>query len=133
MKNRIMTGAAAAVLGILISIIPTFVLPIGKLCQEMAMKCSGAVKAEYGIGVAVLFLAVLICFAESEKIRFWVSAALALAGIPAAVIGNTMLCGGGCRAECSCSPMAPALMTALGILTTVIFAINTIYLRSKNT
>jgi hypothetical protein len=133
-KNRIITGAAAAVLGVLISVIPTFVLPVCNFCHGMAMKCSGAVKAEYGIGVAILFFAVLISFAETNKIRFWISTALALAGMIAAVIGKTMLCGGSCKAECSCSSAAPTVMTVLGILTTVIFIINAIYLqRRKNT
>ena len=134
MKYRILTGTAAAVLGFLISVLPAFVFPVCDFCQSMGMKCVGAVKAEYGMGVAVLFLAVLIGFTEAERIRFWMSLAIALIGIPVAFVGKTMLCGGDCNPQCSCNPLTPWLVTGLGILTTVIFLINAISLRrSKNT
>ncbi len=137
MINRTITGATAAILGALIAILPNFSpLQVCTYCMKMGMKCSWAAKAEYGVGVLVVFLAILLTFTESREIRLGISAALAMVGVLAALIANVLIgfCDGSCCEECTCNPFTVIAVTALGIVTAVIFFINTFYLaKNKNT
>ena len=134
--NRIITGVSIAVLGALIACIPSFIFPIGDQCRRMMMECVAAAKAEYGIGVLIVFLAILLAFVEPREIRMGISAALGLVGILASLFATVLLgfCDGSCSMECTCNPAAGPLVAALGLLTSVISFINVFYLgRSKNT
>jgi len=104
--------------------------------MKMGMKCSWAAKAEYGVGVLIVFLAILLAFTESREIRLGISAALAMVGVLAALIANVLIgfCDGNCCDECTCNPFTIIVITALGIITAVTFFINTFYLaNNKNT
>lgn len=100
------------------------------------MKCAAVAKAEYGIGVLIVFLAILLAFVESSEIRMGISAALGLIGILASLSATVLpgFCGGSCGMGCTCNPATGPLVAALGLLTSVISFINVFYLgRSKNT
>ena len=84
----------------------------------------------------MFFLAILLTFTESREIRLGISAALAMVGVLAALIANVLIgfCDGSCCEECTCNPFTVIAVTALGIVTAVIFFINTFYLaKNKNT
>mgnify|MGYP002351904027 CR=1 FL=1 len=136
MKNRAITGISAIILGLLTAGVPNFVLPVCHHCQEMMMKCIWAAKAEYGIGVLIVFLGILLAFAESEEIRTGISAALGFIGILTILVARVLIgfCDGSCDPECSCRPLTAPLMTVFGVLCAVIFFANVFYLiKKKNT
>lgn len=136
MANKAITGISTILLGALIACLPNFILPICTHCQVMMMKCSWAAKAEFGVGVMIMFLGVLLAFVDSREIRTGVSAALGFIGIFSALIATVLIgfCDGSCSPNCACSPMTATLTTALGILVAVISFINVFYLsHTKNT
>ncbi|MDF3002523.1 MAG: hypothetical protein K0Q48_2642 [Bacillota bacterium] len=137
MINKILAGVSTAVLGVLIAAVPNFTpLQICELCQRMAMKCSWAAKAEFGVGVLILFLSILLIFSESKDVRLGVSAALGMVGILSTLIAKVLIgfCAGDCCSGCTCSPLTPPVMTGLGIAVAAIAFINVIYLlQKKNT
>ncbi|HWQ79779.1 MAG TPA: DUF4418 family protein [Anaerovoracaceae bacterium] len=129
MINRMVTGISTAILGALIACVPNFIWPIGEHCREMMMGCVSAAKTEYGIGVLIVFLAILLGFAESREIRTGISIGLGFIGILAALVATVLVgfCDGSC-AQCACNPMAAPVMAALGIAVALISFINAIYL-----
>jgi hypothetical protein len=136
LANRAITGISTVLLGALIACVPNFILPICPHCQSMMMKCIWAAKAEFGVGVVVMFLAVLLAFVDSREIRLGVSAALGFVGIFSALIAKVLIgfCDGSCSPNCGCNPVTEPVMAGLGILVAVISFINVFYLsRSKNT
>ncbi len=136
MANRAITGISTVLLGALIACVPNFILPICPHCQSMMMKCIWAAKAEFGVGVVIMFLAVLLAFVDSGGIRSGVGAALGFIGILSALIATVLIgfCDGSCSPDCGCNPMTAQVMAGLGILTAVISFINVFYLsRPKNT
>ncbi len=136
MTNRVITGISTGILGALIACLPNFILTVSPHCQGMMMKCSWAAKAEFGVGVLVVFLAILLVFVESKDIRMGISIALGFIGILAALIAKVLIgfCDGSCSQDCSCNPLTTPLMTAMGIVIAVLSFINAFYLsRAKNT
>lgn len=136
MANRIITGASTAILGTLIAIVPNFILTICPHCQGMMMKCSWSAKAEFGVGVLIIFLAILLALVDSREIRLGISISLGFIGILASLIAKVLIgfCDGSCSPDCSCNPITAPLMTVLGILVAVLSFVNAIYLsRTKNT
>lgn len=136
MANRVITGISTILLGAFIACVPNFILTVCPFCQGMAGKCTWAAKSEFGIGVLIMFLGILLAFVESGAIRTGISAALGFIGILAALTANMLIgfCDGSCNPECSCSPTTAIFMTALGILVAVISFVNTFYLSTrKNT
>lgn len=134
--NRVITGVSTIAFGALIACVPNFILTICPFCQSMAGKCTWAAKSEFGIGVLIMFLGILLAFVESGSIRAGISAALGFIGILAALTANMLVgfCDGSCNPECSCSSATAMLMTALGIFVAVISFANTFYLSiRKNT
>lgn len=136
MINRTITGISTVVLGALISCVPNFILEICPFCQNLAAKCTWAAKSEFGIGVVIMFLGILLAFVESRGIRTGISAALGFIGIFAALTAAILIgfCDGNCNPACSCNPLTTPLMAALGILVAVISFANAFYLCTrKNT
>lgn len=135
--NKLLVGVSTAILGALIAVVPNFTpLQICEVCQRMAMKCSWAAKAEFGIGVLILFLSILLIFTESREIRLGVSAAMGMVGVLSTLIAKVLIgfCGGECCSDCTCSSLTPPVMTGLGIIVALIAFINVIYLiQNKNT
>lgn len=132
MTNRVISGISTIVLGALIACVPNFILTICPFCQSMMGKCTWAAKAEFGIGVMIMFLGVLLAFVESKEVRMGISVALGFTGILSALTARVLI--GFCGGDCSSSPDTVPLMTALGIIVAVISFANTFYLSCrKNT
>lgn len=133
MANRLITGISTIILGALIACVPNFILTICPFCQGMMGKCTWAAKSEFGIGVLIMFLGILLAFVESGGIRTGISAALGFIGILAALTATVLIgfCDGSCTPECSCSPVTAKVMAALGILVALISFSNTFYLRTR--
>lgn len=136
MINRTMMGITTVLLGALIASVPNFILTICPHCQHMEMGCTWAAKTEFGIGVLIVFLGILLAFVESREIRMGISTSLGFIGILSLLISRVIIgfCDGTCSQECSCSPLTVPVMTILSVLTAVISFINAFYLsRTKNT
>ncbi len=136
MINRVVTGISTVILGGLIACVPNFILTICPYCQGMAMRCSWAAKAEFGVGVLIVFLGILLAFVESGDTRMGISTALGFVGILAAMVVKVLigLCDGSCSPDCSCSTLTAPLLMTLGIITAALSFINAFYLsRAKNT
>ncbi len=92
MVNRMITGISTAILGALISIVPNFLFfALCPYCHSMAMKCSWAAKAEFGVGVLIVFLAILLTFVESGKIRMGISTGMGFVGILSLLISTVLI------------------------------------------
>lgn len=131
--NRAVTGASTAVLGALIACVPNFIWPIGEHCRQMIMECVAAAKTEYGIGVLIVFLAILLGFAESREIRVGIGIGLGFIGILAALVATVLIgfCDGSCSPHCTCNPMTAPVMAGLGIAVALISFINVFYLSRR--
>ena len=80
MKNRIILAASFVLLGLLVILIPTVILPV---CEsEMKMACFFTKKAEIGVGAVIAALGVVYVFLKNKDIRV---------GISIAQIGNAIL------------------------------------------
>lgn len=136
MINRTIMGITTVLLGALIACVPNFILTICLHCQHMEMRCSWAAKAEFGVGVLIVFLGILLAFVESREIRMGISTALGVIGILSLLISKVIIgfCDGSCSQECSCSPLTVPVMMVLSILAAAVSFINAFYLsRTKNT
>jgi uncharacterized membrane protein len=131
--NRAVTGALTAVLGALIACLPNFIWPIGEHCRQMMMECAAAAKTEYGIGVLIVFLAILMGFAESREIRMGIGIGLGFIGILAALIATVLIgfCDGTCSPHCTCNPITVPVIAGLGTATALISFINAFYLNRR--
>lgn len=127
------TGIATAILGALIAGIPNFIFPVGEHCRTAVMECAYTAKMEYGIGVMIVFLAILLALVESWEVRIGISIGMGFTGILAAVAATFLMgfCDGNCSIECTCNPITSPLMTGIGILIAVIAFVNAIYLSRK--
>jgi hypothetical protein len=127
------TGISTAILGVLIACIPNIIWPIGEHCRQMMMECVAAAKVEYGIGVLIVFLAILAGFAESREIRIGISIGQGFVGILAALIATVLVgfCDGACSGQCACNSMTAPVIAVLGIATALAAFINAIYLNRR--
>ena len=128
MKNRIISGLSAIIMGLLIALGPQFLF---KLCEPMAngrwMKCHWTGQAEIGVGLLIVALGVMLLLLSSEEVRLGLSLSLTFTGglglaFPHALIGGCEMARMPCRAV-----TFPAL-TVTSVLVIVIFAINSFYL-----
>ncbi len=130
---RMIAGISMAVLGALISVIPNFgYLQVCRHCHDIEMMA----KVEFGFGVLIIFLSILLTFTESKDTRLVMSASLGLIGIFSALIAKVLIGfrDGNCSPDCSCSLCTVLCLMTLGILLFIIAFIYVFYLwRIKNT
>lgn len=124
MKNKTLSGIVLAILGALISFMPKWLMD--EHCINARMNCFWSGKAELGIGLLIVILALLLIYFESKEIRMGINLSLALIGIFSALITSVLIgfCGGSCGAKCTCSPAATYIMTGLGVLVTILSCLN---------
>jgi hypothetical protein len=132
-KNRVISGAGAAIAGLLISLGPQYLF---KLCSPMAdgrwMKCHWTGQAEIGVGILVILLGGALIFFPDNKVRLGLSIAVLLSGILALLLPHVLI--GGCAMETmNCRAVTFPALTVISILTIAGFAANTVYLyRARN-
>jgi hypothetical protein len=137
MKNRLLSGIAAAVFGLLISLVPVCIFPACKKVIETAaggtvpMKCFWSGQAEIGIGILILCGGLLLILLKSPHIRIGISVMVALAGVLALLVPIALI--GGCEMDTMACRMTtfPAL-TVLSVLTAATCAANAVYLRGRD-
>lgn len=137
MKNRLLSGIAVAVFGLLIALVPVCIFPACSKVIETAaggtvpMKCFWAGQAEIGIGLLILCGGILLVVFKSPLTRIGVSLMTALAGVLSLLVPILLI--GGCE-----MPTMPCRMTTfptlyvLGALTVIACAANAFSLWRKN-
>jgi hypothetical protein len=131
MKNKNVAGILLAVLGALISLLPTRL--IDKHCVTEQLNCYWTGKTELGLGILIVILALLLITIESRETRMGISLSLALIGLFSALVTSVLIgfCGAGCGAKCTCSPAAPYIMTGLNALVVLISLLHLLQLRKS--
>jgi hypothetical protein len=137
MKNRLLSGIAVAVLGLLIALVPVCIFPTCSRAIETAaggtvpMKCFWSGRAEIGIGLLILCGGVLLAVFRSPLARIGISVMTALTGVLALLVPTLLI--GGCEMPTMPCRMAtfPAL-DVLSVLTVAACAANAVYLWRRN-
>jgi hypothetical protein len=128
MKNRIVSGLGAILMGSLIALGPQFLF---ELCKPTAnglwMKCHWTGQAEIGVGFLIVALGVMMLLFSSEDVRLGLSLSLAFTGGLALALPHALI--GGCEmAKMPCRAVTFPSLTVVGVLTVVGFAVNSLYL-----
>jgi hypothetical protein len=136
MKIRIISGVAAIVLGLLISLGPQFLF---KVCEPTPtllhtsgdfMKCHWTAQAEVGIGALIVALGIALTLFASHKIRLGLVIGIALSDILALLVPHVLI--GGCSMpSMQCRKIAFPAITAISILLLVGAGLYAVYLARK--
>lgn len=137
MKNRLISGIAVAVLGLLVALVPVCIFPAcAKVIETAAggtvpMKCFWSGQAEIGIGLLILCGGVLLAVFKSSHIRIGISIMTALTGILGILVPTLLI--GGCEMETMTCRMTtiPALVV-FNVLTAAVCLINAVWLRKRS-
>jgi hypothetical protein len=131
MKNRVIGGGAAIVLGLLIALGPQFLFKVCGLTAEGGfMRCHWSAQAEIGVGmlIAALGMASLV-FADS-KIRLGLTIGIFLSGVLALLVPHGLI--GGCAMHTmQCRKVAFPSITVIAILLLIGAVLNAAYLVRK--
>jgi len=130
LKIRIIGGAAAIVLGLLIALGPQLLF---KVCEPMGknfMKCHWSAQAEIGIGAVIAALGVALTLFAAYKTRLGLTIGILLSGILALLIPHVLI--GGCAMESMpCRKIAFPAITVISILVLIGSGFYTAYLARK--
>lgn len=125
-KNRLLTGGAYTILGILTAIGPHTIFAVCEAMDGKYMKCHWTAQAEIGNGVIIVILGFLL-FLSSHTIRVGLQIALLALSVQTILLPNVLIgvCGGN---HMSCHSLTLPALNVIGIVSIVIGAVNLIYL-----
>ncbi|MDR0403697.1 MAG: DUF4418 family protein [Treponema sp.] len=131
MKNRIISGGAAIVFGLLIALGPQFLFEV---CPPMMgggfMRCYWAARAEIGVGVLIAALGLASFFFASSKVRAGLTIGIFLSAVLALLIPHALI--GGCSSlSMQCRKIAFPAITVITILLIIGAAAHLVYLTRK--
>jgi hypothetical protein len=128
MKKRITVGTLFIILGLLISLGPSTIFAVcGPMDDGKFMKCHWTAKAELGIGLGIVLLAVLSIVFASKEVRAGLLLGIATLSsnsilIPTALIG---VCGG---EHMQCNALTRPALLVIGVISIVIALVQTVIL-----
>jgi hypothetical protein len=130
MKNRIISGGAVIVFGLLIALGPQFLFKVCPVMEGMIMKCHWSAQAEIGVGALIAALGIgLIVFAH-PKIRLGLTIGVLLSAVLALLVPHALI--GGCPGHSmACRKIAFPAITVISILLLMSAAFNGLYLARK--
>jgi hypothetical protein len=134
MKNRIISGGAVIIFGLLIALGPQFLFKVCPVVDGMYMKCHWSARAEIGIGGPLIAgLGIALLFFANPKIRLGLTIGIFLSGVLALLIPHALI--GGCvMHSMPCRKITFPAITVISILLLIAAALNGLYLaRKKNT
>jgi hypothetical protein len=115
MKNRIFSGAATAVLGLLIALGPQFLFKVCPVSAGMIMKCHWSAQAEIGVGALIAALGIALIVFANPKTRLGLSVGVFLSGVLALLVPHALI--GGCPMHSmACRKVAFPSITVISIL-----------------
>ncbi len=125
-KNRLLTGGAYTILGILTAIGPHTIFAVCEAMDGKFMKCHWTAQAEIGNGAIIAILGFLL-FLSSHTIRVGLQIALLALSVQTILLPNVLIgvCGGN---HMSCHSLTLPALNVIGIVSIVIGAVNLIYL-----
>lgn len=131
MKNRLISGIGAIISGLLVSLGPKTIF---RLCEAKPdgswMKCHWTGEAEFGIGLLIFVLGVLILTFASKQTRLGLSIAVALEGMLVLAFPAVLI--GGCAMEnMDCRRITFPAIIVIGTLIVISFTFNSLYLISS--
>jgi hypothetical protein len=130
MKNRIMSGGAAIVFGLLIALGPQFLFKVCPVAEGMIMKCHWSAQAEIGVGALIAALGAALIFFVDPKTRLGLTIGIFLSGVLVLLIPHSLI--GGCAMHSmACRKIAFPALTVISILLLIGSASYTLYLARK--
>ena len=131
MKKRITVGTLFIILGLLISFGPSTIFAVcGPMDDGKFMKCHWTARAELGIGLGIVLLAVLSIVFASKEVRAGLLLGVATLAsnsilIPTALIG---VCGG---EHMQCNALTRPALLVIGVISIVIALVQAVILLRK--
>jgi len=131
MKKRIIVGTLFIILGLLISLGPSTIFAVcGPMDDGKFMKCHWTARAELGIGLGIVLLAVLSIVFASKEVRTGLLLGIATLSsnsilIPTALIG---VCGG---EHMQCNALTRPVLLVIGVISIVIALVQAVILLRK--
>jgi hypothetical protein len=126
MKNRLITGIAIVILGLLLAVGVQTIFPV---CEagEKIMKCFWTGRAASGIGGVIAVIGIFLLIFKDKRTRIGLLLALIPLGIYALLIPNLLIgvCGG---AHMNCRALALPAITIISATVTVFSAASAIWL-----
>jgi hypothetical protein len=130
MKNRIASGTAAIVFGLLIALGPQFLFKVCPVMGDVIMKCHWSAQAEIGVGGMIALLGVALIVVASPQIRLGLTIGIFLSGVLALLIPHALI--GGCvMHSMPCRKITFPAITAINILLLIGAGLYAVYLARK--
>jgi hypothetical protein len=130
MKNRIASGAAVIVFGLLIALGPQFLFKVCPVMGDVIMKCHWSAQAEIGVGGMITLLGVALIVFASPQIRLGLTIGVFLSGVLALLIPHALI--GGCvMHSMPCRKITFPAITAINILLLIGAGLYAVYLARK--
>jgi hypothetical protein len=127
MKNRIASGAAVIVFGLLIALGPQFLFKVCPVAGDVIMKCHWSAQAEIGVGGLIAALGIALVVFASLHTRLGLTIGVFLSGILALLIPHALI--GGCPMHgMACRKITFPAITVIGVLLLLGMALNGLYL-----
>jgi hypothetical protein len=130
-KNRIISGSAVIIFGLLIALGPQFLFTVCPIMGDMVMKCHWTAQAEIGVGALIAALGIALVLFASPQVRLGLTIGIFLSSILALLLPHTLI--GGCVAHSmQCRKIAFPAITVISILLLITAALNGLYLARKD-
>jgi hypothetical protein len=130
MKNRIISGCAAIVFGLLIALGPQYLFKVCLVVEDMFMKCHWSAQAEIGVGALIAALGIALIVFAGHKTRLGLTIGIFLYGVLVLLIPHALI--GGCPMHSmACRKIAFPSLTVIAVLLLTGAVLNTVYLARK--
>ena len=125
-KNRLLTGGAYTILGILTTIGPQTIFAVCDAMDGKYMRCHWTAQAELGNGAIIAILGILL-FLSSHKIRVGLQIALLALSVQTILLPNVLIgvCGGN---HMSCHSLTLPALNVIAAISIIIGVINLVFL-----
>jgi hypothetical protein len=123
MRNRVISGGAVVVLGLLAALGPQFLFRVCPVMGDMLMRCHWTARAEIGVGALIAALGIALVIFADPKIRLGLTIGVFLSGVLVLLIPHVLI--GGCSSpSMQCRTIAFPSLTVVGILLLLTAALN---------
>jgi hypothetical protein len=130
MKHRIISGAAAVVLGLLIAFGPQYLFKVCESTEDSIPRCHWSAQAEIGIGMIIAALGICLIVFEERKTQLGLTIGILLTSILALLIPHALI--GGCNMmSMACRRVAFPALSVVSILLVVSAVANMFFLEGK--